>query len=56
MWFMIITYEIVILCGEKINALSILWRNILNIEQEFSYKVDQVENFKHKFDNTLNNT
>ena len=28
---------------EKINTLSILWRNILNIEQELFYKVDQVE-------------
>ena len=50
---MIITYEIVILCGEKINTLSILWRNILNIEQEFFYKVDQVENITHKLNNRL---
>ena len=41
------------LCGEKINTLSILWRNILNIEQEFFYKVDQVENITHKLNNRL---
>ena len=35
----------VLFCGEKkINTLSILWRNILYIEQEFFYKVDWVEN------------
>ena len=33
---------------EKINTLSILWRNILNIEQEFFYKVDQVNSLSHK--------
>ena len=29
---------------EKINTLSILWRNILNFKQKFFYKVDWVEN------------